>query len=83
MNGSAIRQDYLETTIDWISDGDIKGYMGQQQHKPNANELWLYFQSVIAWVQATFPKYRKEMKGVAWGNLYTKFKGAGVRPEKA
>ena len=39
--------------------------MARQQHKPNANELWLYFQSVMAWVAATFPKKRKEMKAVA------------------
>jgi len=58
VNGSPIRQDYLETVIKWINGGDIEGYMSKQQHKPNANELWLYFQSVIAWVTAAFPKYR-------------------------
>lgn len=70
MGGVALRQEYLETTIRWISDDDIEGYMAKYQHKPNANELWLYFQSVIAWVRATFPKYRKEMKGIGWGELY-------------
>lgn len=74
LNGSAIRQEYLETVIDWISKGDIEGYMAQNQHKPNANSLWLYFQAVIAWVQATFPNYRKEMKGIEWGRLYDFFK---------
>jgi hypothetical protein len=39
--------------------------MAKNQHDPNANELWLYFQAVINWVKATFPKYRKEMKGIA------------------
>jgi hypothetical protein len=71
LSGSAIRQDYLETTIKWISKGEIEPYMSQHQHDPNANELWLYFQSVMAWVKATFPKYRgREMKGIAWGELY-------------
>ena len=74
LTGSAIRQDYLETTIRWISEGDIEGHMATHQHKPNANSLWLYFQSVIAWVQTTFPQYRKEMKGVDWGHLYNSFK---------
>lgn len=74
LNGSAIRQDYLETTIKWISNGNIEVYMSKKQHEPNANELWLYFQSVINWVKAVFPKYRKEMKGVDWGFLYNKFK---------
>lgn len=72
--GIAIRQDYLETVIGWISNGQIEAYMAKQQHKPNANELWLYFQSVINWVKATFIKYRKEMKGVDWGALYAEFK---------
>lgn len=70
LSGSAIRQDYLETAIRWISEDDIEGYMAKQQHKPEAKELWLYFKKVIDWVQATFPVYRTQMKGVAWGVLY-------------
>ena len=72
--GTAIRQDYLETVISWIGNGEIEAYMAKQQHKPNANELWLYFQSVINWIKTTFIKYRKEMKGVEWGLLYAEFK---------
>ena len=48
--------------------------MSDHQHDPNANELWPYFQDVIAWVKLTFTKYRKEMKGVDWGALYNQFK---------
>ncbi len=68
--GSAIRQQILETALDWISRGNIEVYMASHQHAPNANELWIYFQNVINWVQLTFPKYRKEMKGIEWGWLY-------------
>jgi hypothetical protein len=74
MKGSPIRQDYLETAIDWISGGHIEEYMAENQHKPNANELWLYFQNVVNWVKVVFPKYYKEMKGVAFGRLYNEFK---------
>jgi hypothetical protein len=74
LNGNPIRQDYLETAIDWINDGKIEAYMSEHQHDQNANELWLYFQAVIQWVQATFTKYRKEMKGLAWGKFYNEFK---------
>ena len=74
LSGSANRQEYLETAIDWISEGDIKDYMSKNQHEPNANELWLYFQSVMSWVKATFPKYRKEMKGLKWGFFYNEYK---------
>jgi len=74
LNGSPIRQDFLETTIKWISNDAIEQYMAKQQHEPNSNDLWLYFQSVINWVKAVFPKYRREMKGVEWGFLYNEFK---------
>ncbi|MGP6177849.1 HNH endonuclease family protein [Microbacterium sp. A196] len=74
MAGEYIRQKYLETVVKWINGGDIKGYMATHQHDPNANELWLYFQAVIAWVKSTFPTYRAEMKGQPWGELYNQFK---------
>ncbi len=74
LKGSAIRQDYLETTIKWISNDKIKSYMAKNQHEPNANEIWLYFQSVINWIKIIFPHYRREMKGVEWGFLYNEFK---------
>ena len=73
MNGKTIRQDYLETALKWINDGEIEAYMARHQHCPNANELWLYFQSVIAWVQTVFPVYRKEMKGLDWGILFNRY----------
>jgi len=82
MTGTPIRQDYLETVIKWINEGDIEGYMGKQQHKSNANELWLYFQQVIAWVKSTFPNHRREMKGVQWGALYNEFKDAELDSAK-
>lgn len=82
LTGTAIRQDYLETTIQWISKDDIEGYMAKNQHKPNANELWLYFQSVIAWVKVTFPTYRNEMKGIGWGELYNEFNKQELNPKK-
>ena len=73
LSGTPIRQDYLQTTIQWISNDTIEKYMAEHQHEPNANELWLYFQSVINWVKAVFPNYRKEMKGIEWGLLYNQF----------
>lgn len=77
LNGSAIRQDYLETAIKWISareNAEIEDYMAKHQHDTNCNEIWLYFQSVINWVKATFPTYRKNlMKGLDWGIFYNKF----------
>lgn len=74
LNGAPIRQDYLETALSWLSEGKIEAYMAAHQHDQNANELWTYFQNVVNWVSLTFPNYRKEMKGVAWGLLYNRFK---------
>lgn len=73
VNGSPIRQEFLETALKWISKGQIEAYMAAHQHDPNANELWLYFRNVIEWAQVTFPHYRREMKGVDWGGLYNRF----------
>ena len=70
IKGSPIRQEYLETAINWISNNCIEQYMATHQNDQNANQLWLYFQKVINWIPAIFPKYRKEMKGVDWGRLY-------------
>lgn len=74
VNGSPIRQDFLETALKWISNGNIEEYMSLHQHCPNANELWTYFRNVIEWVTLTFTKYRKEMKGIDWGTLYDEYK---------
>jgi hypothetical protein len=82
LSGSANRQEYLETAISWISSGKIEDYMSKNQHEPNANELWLYFKSVIDWVQVVFPKYRKEMKGLAWGVFYNEFKNQKFDSQK-
>lgn len=74
IRGVPIRQEYLETAISWISDGDIEKYMSINQHNPNANELWLYFNKVINWVKILFGNhYRKEMKGVNFGKLFNEY----------
>jgi hypothetical protein len=82
VRGSPIRQDYLETAIDWDSDNHIEQYMSKHQHDKNATPLWHYFQGVINWVKATFPNYRKEMKGVDWGHLYNEFQGKPFDTDK-
>ena len=70
LTGSPIRQEYLETALKWISNGQIEEYMSRHQHDPAAVGLWNYFQSVISWIEAVFPKKRSSMKGVDWGGLY-------------
>lgn len=82
LSGIPIRQEYLETAISWYSEGKIKEYMSKHQHDESAAPLWQYFQSVIDWVKATFPDYRREMKGVDWGVLYNQFKDGKVNTVK-
>lgn len=75
IKGSPIRQEYLETALKWISEGNIVEYMSKHQYDVNANELWLYYTSVIEWIKTTFGEknYRKEMLGLNWGELYNKY----------
>lgn len=82
LSGTAIRQDYLETVIRWISKDNIEAYMAENQHKTSANELFRYFTNIITWIQAVFPNYRNEMKGVNWGPLYDEFKDKDLDPKE-
>ena len=81
MNGTPIRQEYLETVIDWISGGDIEEYMGQHQHDEDANAAVGLLPEGDRVGESTFPKYRKPMKGIAWGALYNQFKDAKLDRE--
>lgn len=77
LKGASIRQEYLETAILWAAAADgisIEAYMARHQNDSSAVALWNYFRSVIDWVQAIFPKYRSEMKGLPWGLFYNSHK---------
>lgn len=80
MTGTPIRQDYLETVIEWINGGKVEAYMAQHQHDKKATDLWDYYVKVINWVKKTFPKYRKDMAGLAWGDLYNRFGQEALNP---
>ena len=82
LKGRPIRQEFLETAVKWISDGNIEDYMGKHQSE-KATELWEYYQSVIDWVGETFRVKRKGiMKGVDWGSLYNQFKNENLDPDE-
>lgn len=76
LNGARERQDYLETALDWISEGEIDRYMAKHAKDKNANVLWNYFQGVIGWLEANFTHTKdrfKILKGLNWGMLYGKY----------
>ena len=85
INAVLNRQGFLETALKWIANRDkieIEDYMGQHQQDSDANELWMYYQSVIDWVNRLFPNYRREMKGVDWGILYNDYKNQSYNSKK-
>ena len=78
IKGNPIRQDYLEKVLGWIADRDnLKSgqmYMAIHQHDADANDLWLYYQSVINWAKMMFPVKRKGITDSQdWGILYNKY----------
>ncbi|MCM1166056.1 MAG: HNH endonuclease [Lachnospiraceae bacterium] len=79
IKGNPIRQDYLEKALAWIADRDnlTSGqlYMATHQHDKDANDLWLYFQSVIDWAKRYFPSKRKGVTDAQeWGLLYNRYR---------
>lgn len=88
INGTPIRQDYLETAIRWharhLGVESIECYMGEHQKDVNSNLLRQYFSSVIDWVDINFDKkaYKKIMKGVDWGLLFKNY-GTTMRDKAA
>ena len=78
LKGNPIRQELLEKVLFWISDKygfkDKAEYMAQHQHDNDANEIWLYFQSVIYWAKTLFPQPIKGVTdSVDWGVLYNTY----------
>jgi hypothetical protein len=82
LKGSPIRQEYLEIALSWINNEEVAGYMAKHQHDRTADELWNYFQEVVAWVRKTFTNYRKEMATVNWGELFNQFKDTKLNADK-
>ena len=66
----ANRQGFLEQALDWVSRGDVGGYMGRHRHDGDIHELKTYFNTVIEWVSSLFTDVEKEMSGLEWGRLY-------------
>ncbi len=81
LKGKAIRQDYLETAIKWISGGDIEDYMGRHQHDDSATPLWEHFREVIEWAESCFNTRPGLMRGVDWGLLYDEHRDKPVDRE--
>ncbi len=70
IKGAVNRQAYLEEALEWVSRGNIDGYMSQHRRDDNIDELKNYFNSVIEWADSVFSETYNEMQGLEWGRLY-------------
>jgi hypothetical protein len=80
IKGSANRQDFLEKALEWVSNGDISGYMSAHRKDNNINELETYFNTVIDWISSVFKDVKKEMQGLEWGRLYELYHSKSYDP---
>ena len=80
IKGSANRQDFLERALDWVSRGEIGGYLSSHRTQSNISELKAYFNSVIEWVSSVFIDVESEMKGLDWGRLYEEYHSTSYDP---
>lgn len=81
VKGSANRQDFLERALDWVSKGDIGGYMSAHRNATNIDELNAYFNAVIDWASTVFRDVLPEMRGLEWGRLYETYHGQSYDPK--
>ncbi len=82
ISGSVNRQEYLERALEWISKGDIGGYMSSHRTNSDIKELKAYFNSVIDWVSGVFINVEKERQGLEWGRLYELYHSQSYDPAK-
>ena len=74
VTGSPLRQELLETALEWVSGNKVEDYMSVHHHDPDADALWQHFQAVMDWTKRIFPEYRAIMKGLNWGSFYNTHK---------
>ena len=70
VKGDPKRQAILETALDWVSDGDIDGYMAKHRNDKGVDELKNHFDTVIDWIDSIFEYTGSEVCGLDWGRLY-------------
>ena len=73
VKGPANRQQFLATALEWVSKGNVDGYMSAHRRDENINEIKTYFNTVIDWVDSKFDDVYDEMQGLNWGDLYERF----------
>ncbi len=73
VKGSVNRQDFLERALDWVSHGNIEGYMSKHRQDTDITPVKTYFNTVIDWASGVFSDVLDEMCGLEWGRLYEEY----------
>ncbi len=71
--GDPKRQAILEAALDWVSGGDIDGYMSVHRYDTKIDELKNHFDTVIDWIDSVFEYTGSEVCGLDWGRLYNQY----------
>lgn len=84
VKGSALRQDFFHTALLWISQSksmNIEQYMSKHRNIDSIDEMQVYFDSIINWIDGTFKGVVSEMLGLEWNRLYEAYHKKGFNPE--
>ena len=84
ISGSALRQDFWERALEWISKGrnNIGEYMSIHRNDTDIKAVKTYFNTVIDWVSTIFKNTETEMKGLEWGRLYETYHATAYSPDE-
>lgn len=86
VKGDPRRQEVLETALKWVASSKgmtVDAYMAANRHESSINEMKLYFNTVIDWVDGIFvAPPDKSMRGLEWGRLYERYHNCAYDTEK-
>ena len=82
VKGNEKRQEILREALDWVSKGDIDGYMAKHRRDVDIKELKTYFKTVVDWIDGVFERTEDEMCGLDWGRLYEAYHKNAYNPKK-
>jgi hypothetical protein len=77
VKGDPKRQEVLAVALSWVSASKgvaVDLYLAQHRWDNDILELKTYFTSVVDWIGSVFTRAPdREMRGLAWGELYERF----------
>ncbi len=81
VSGDVKRQDFLETALDWVSDGRVDAYMSKHRNDNDIDELKRHFDEVINWISSVFTEVHNEMRGLEWNRMYKEYGEQTYNPD--